>query len=80
MHEHRTTELSNRVIASLTSTWKIVEDLSLRVRSTDFTSMNIREKQSTERPLAFGNSGYYAMNNLNHTILWVICLLTYYKN
>lgn len=78
--EHREEELSNRVIASMTNTWQIINDLKLRARiATDFTSSKTESRQTTERPLAFGNSGYYGMQNYNSTIVYGDALLTYTK-
>ncbi|HPH17472.1 MAG TPA: TonB-dependent receptor plug domain-containing protein, partial [Haliscomenobacter sp.] len=53
-------EFSNRVIASMTHHYQILPDLKFRGRiSTDFTSERIETRNYTERPLAFGNSGYF---------------------
>lgn len=80
VYENQTEEKSNRVIASLTNNWQIVNDLRLRARvSTDFTSMLTESRNSTEIPLAFGNSGYFGMNSYNNTILYGDVLLTYNK-
>ncbi|WP_205573294.1 SusC/RagA family TonB-linked outer membrane protein [Flavisolibacter nicotianae] len=78
--EHNEDEYSNRVIASLTNNWQLVRDLKLRARlATDFTSQRTESKQSTEIPLAFGNSGYYGLQNMLNTILYGDVLLTYTK-
>ena len=76
--EHNEDEYSNRVIASLTNHWQIIKDLRLRARiSTDFTSQRTESKQSTEIPLAFGNSGYFALGTFLSTIVYGDALLTY---
>ena len=76
--EHNEDEYSNRVIASLTNTWNIISALKLRTRvATDFTSMKTEIKQSTEIPLAFGNSGFYGQRSFLNTILYGDVLLTY---
>ncbi len=76
--EHRDDEYSNRVIASLTNAWQIINNLSLRGRiATDFTSMRTENRQSTEIPLAFGNSGAFSLSNYLSTILYGDVLLTY---
>ncbi|GEP96463.1 SusC/RagA family TonB-linked outer membrane protein [Chitinophaga cymbidii] len=76
--EHNEEELSNRVIASLTNNWQIVRDLKLRARlATDFTSMKTESRQSTEIPLAFGNSGFFKISNYENAILYGDVLLTY---
>ncbi|KYP14454.1 SusC/RagA family TonB-linked outer membrane protein [Flavihumibacter sp. CACIAM 22H1] len=78
--EHRETEKSNRVIASLTNHWQILKDLRLRARlSTDFTSMRTEARQTTERPLAFGYSGGFSLSNYTSSILYGDLLLTYSK-
>ncbi|HRN56063.1 MAG TPA: SusC/RagA family TonB-linked outer membrane protein [Agriterribacter sp.] len=80
LYENQTEEKSNRVIASITNNWQIINDLRLRARiSTDFTSMLTESRNSTERPLAFGNSGYFGLSSYNNTILYGDVLLTYNK-
>ena len=80
VYENNTEEKSNRVIASLTNNWQIINDLRLRARvSTDFTSMLTESRSSTERPLAFGNSGGFGLSSFNNTILYGDVLLTYTK-
>ena len=78
--ENRYKESSNRVIGVLTNTWDIRNDLKLRARvSTDFTSRTAESKNSTEIPLAFGNSGYFGVESYNANILYGDLLLTYNK-
>lgn len=78
--EHNEDEYSNRVIASLTNNWQIVNNLNLRGRiATDFTSQRTEIRQSTEIPLAFGNSGYFGLNTNLNTILYGDLLLSYNK-
>lgn len=79
--EHNEDENSDRVISSLTNNWQIMKDLKLRGRiATDFTSQKTESKQSTERPLAFGNpGGYFGLNSYLSTILYGDILLTYSK-
>jgi TonB-linked SusC/RagA family outer membrane protein len=78
--EHNEDENSNRVIASITNNWQIVNDLRLRARiATDFTSQKTESKQSTEIPLAFGYSGYFGLSNYQNTIVYGDVLLTYTK-
>lgn len=80
VNEHKEDEVSNRVIASLTNHWQILNSLRLRGRlATDFTSLKTESKQSTEIPLAFGNSGYFAMGSTLNTLLYGDVLLTYTK-
>ncbi|MGZ5219951.1 MAG: SusC/RagA family TonB-linked outer membrane protein [Chitinophagaceae bacterium] len=78
--EHNEDEYSNRVIASLTNNWQIINDLKLRGRiATDFTSQRTESRQSTEVPLSFGNSGYFGLSSYQNTILYGDILLTYTK-
>ena len=78
VNEHNEDEYSNRVIASLTNTYQILPSLNLRGRiATDFTSMRTESKQSTEIPLAFGNSGYFGLSSFQNSILYGDALLTY---
>lgn len=77
---HNLVEKENRVIASVTNNYQILSDLKLRTRfSTDFTAATAETKQRTERPLAFGNSGYFGMNSSFNQILYTDVLLTYTK-
>ncbi|MGK2864617.1 MAG: SusC/RagA family TonB-linked outer membrane protein [Chitinophagaceae bacterium] len=81
VNEHNEDEYSNRVIASLTNNWQIIKDLKLRGRiATDFTSQRTESRQSTERPLSFGNSGYFGLSSYLNNILYGDLLLTYSKN
>lgn len=80
VNEHRSSEVSNRVIANLTNTFNITDELSFRARiSSDFTYRNLEDKQATERPLAFGPSGGFGMTNETFNILYGDLLLTYRK-
>ncbi|TDE45976.1 SusC/RagA family TonB-linked outer membrane protein [Flavobacterium rhamnosiphilum] len=78
--ENNEDEYSNRVIASMTHNYQIVDNLKLRARlATDFTSMSTETRNSTEIPLAFGNSGYFGLNSAQYSILYGDILLTYTK-
>ncbi|UKJ05877.1 SusC/RagA family TonB-linked outer membrane protein [Solitalea lacus] len=80
VNEHNSDELSNRVIASMTNNWQIINDLKLRARiSTDFTSQKTENKQATEQPLSFGNSGGFGLNTFENSIIYGDVLLTYAK-
>lgn len=69
--EYNEDEYSNRVIASMTNNWQIIDNLRLRTRvSNDFTSMRTETKQSTEIPLAFGNSGYFGLNDYQNSLVY----------
>ncbi|MGA0559012.1 SusC/RagA family TonB-linked outer membrane protein [Larkinella sp. VNQ87] len=73
-------EYSNRIIASATQTWDIIDGLKLRGRiGTDFTSERIEDKQRSSIPLAFGYSGYFSMNNNLYSNVYGEAILTYTK-
>ena len=76
--ENRLEEQSNRIIGTITNTWDIAKGLNLRGRiSTDFTNRRSEASNSTERPLAFGNSGGFSMSNNNYNSLYGELLLRY---
>nr|WP_315254003.1 SusC/RagA family TonB-linked outer membrane protein [uncultured Flavobacterium sp.] len=78
--ENNYKELSNRVIGVITNTWDITKGLTLRGRvSTDFTSRTAETKNSTEVPLAFGNSGRFGVESYNANIVYGDVLMTYNK-
>ncbi|WP_420146771.1 SusC/RagA family TonB-linked outer membrane protein [Spirosoma sp.] len=73
-------EYSNRIIASLTQSWDILSNLKLRGRlGTDFTSERLEDRQRSDRPLAFGYSGYFGMSNNIYNNFYGEALLTYTK-
>lgn len=79
-------EITNRLIASVTETLSITNDLALRGRiSTDLTSINIENKNPVEIPLVyqFGGdgdvSGSFMMESNDYNILYGDLLLTYNK-
>ncbi|MBC8770214.1 SusC/RagA family TonB-linked outer membrane protein [Arenibacter sp. BSSL-BM3] len=76
--ENRLEEQSNRVIGTITNNWDITTGLNLRGRiSNDFTNRRTEASNSTERPLAFGNSGGFSMSNNNYNVLYGELLLRY---
>lgn len=78
LKEHRSEELSDRVLSSLTNTWRITNGLTLRARAAaDITTMKIEERQSTEIPLIFGNSGRFSIDNSNNYLMYGDAMLTY---
>ncbi len=80
VNEQNLDEYSNRVLANMTNTWQIVEGLTLQGRvSTDFTTERIESRNSTEIPLAFGNSGSFGLNNNVFSLVYGDALLTYNK-
>ncbi|MWB93295.1 SusC/RagA family TonB-linked outer membrane protein [Flavobacterium sp. GA093] len=74
-------EITNRLIASVTETYTIYEDLKLRGRvSTDLTSVNVETKNPVERPLVYGfGTGSYQMDSKDYNILYGDVMLTYNK-
>ncbi|GAB3228579.1 SusC/RagA family TonB-linked outer membrane protein [Algoriphagus aestuariicola] len=80
VNKNLASELSNRVIGSLTTHYQITDELNFRARiSTDFTSRYSETKNYTERPLAFGPSGGFGMQDENYSILYGDLMLTYSK-
>ncbi len=78
--ENKTDEYSNRIIGSMTNTWQIARDLRLRGRvATDITSQREEDRNTSDRPLLFGYSGYFGMNTNQYNILYGDVLLTYTK-
>jgi len=74
-------EVTNRLIASVTETFTITKDLTLRGRvSTDLTSVNIESKNPVEKPLLYGfGPGSYLLDAQDYNILYGDLLLTYNK-
>ncbi|MDR1556605.1 MAG: SusC/RagA family TonB-linked outer membrane protein [Tannerellaceae bacterium] len=73
-------EDNNRLIASVTPTYRnIIPGLTLRGRvSTDLTAEKIEKMESTEKPLAFGEStGYYGLTNKRYEIYYGDIMLMY---
>ncbi|WP_036603753.1 SusC/RagA family TonB-linked outer membrane protein [Olivibacter sitiensis] len=72
-------EYSNRVISSVTNTWQVTNDFSVRARfSADMTSLKTEDKQPTERPLSIDNStGYFSLGSQNANIYYTDLLATY---
>ncbi|MBN3519839.1 SusC/RagA family TonB-linked outer membrane protein [Algoriphagus lutimaris] len=80
VNKNRASELSNRVIGSLTNHIQITNDLKLRARlSTDFTNRYSEFSNYSTRPLAFGPSGAFGMNTELFSILYGDLMLTYTK-
>ncbi|MDD5149208.1 MAG: SusC/RagA family TonB-linked outer membrane protein [Flavobacterium sp.] len=76
--ENNYKESSDRVIGVVTSTWDVAKGLKLRGRvSTDFTARTAEFRNTTEKPLAFGNSGGFGVEKYNANILYGDLLLTY---
>lgn len=65
-------ETNNRLIASITPSWKIIDGLTLQGRaSTDLTIEKIENQNKTEKPIAFGSyTGSYSLNNRRYEILY----------
>jgi TonB-linked SusC/RagA family outer membrane protein len=74
-------ETNNRLLASLTPTWKIIDGLTLKGKiATDFTSDEIERNEHSERPLMYGASGYYSLRNWRYEIYYGDVMLSYIKN
>ncbi|NJI76124.1 SusC/RagA family TonB-linked outer membrane protein [Sphingobacterium kitahiroshimense] len=73
-------EYSNRVLGSVTNTWQVTGDFSLRARfSADMTNMRTEDRQPNEKPLAFANTGYFGIGLQNANIYYGDFLATYNK-
>lgn len=71
-------EYQNRVIATVTDTWRFAKGFNLRARlSTDYTNNNIYDKASSERPIVYGPSGSYSFKNFNYNVLHGDLMLSY---
>lgn len=80
VNEQRASEISNRLIGSITNTFQFTDELSLRTRvSTDFTYRDNENESSSTRPLAFGPSGGFSMSNEIFSILYGDVFLNYNK-
>lgn len=73
-------EYSNRIIGSVTNTWQVFSDLSVRARfSADITSMKTEDREPNYRPLQFGDSGYFGLGSQNANIYYTDLLANYRK-
>lgn len=65
-------EKNNRLIASVTPSWQIIDGLTLRGRmSTDLTIDKIENMNRTEKPIAFGTyTGEYGLTNKQYEIYY----------
>src|SRR5690606_21612026 len=73
-------EYSNRVIGSVTNTWQVFSDLSLRARfSADITSQKTEDREPNAVPLQFDNSGYFGLGTQNANIYYTDLLANYKK-
>lgn len=80
LKEQNLDEYSNRVMASMTHNYQITPELRFRGRvSTDFTSEKFETRSTTEKPLAFGNSGGFGLASNLYSIAYGDALLTYTK-
>lgn len=72
-------EHNNRLIASVTPSWKIIKGLTLQTRfATDYTAENIKLKESTTHSNAFGEmSGYFSMSNNRYEIYYFDAMLMF---
>lgn len=73
-------DINNRLITSLTNNITFFDGLTLRGRiATDLTFNKTFSKNFSDRPIAYGPSGYYSQSNYNYDILYGDILLTYDK-
>ncbi|KAA0990866.1 SusC/RagA family TonB-linked outer membrane protein [Dyadobacter aurulentus] len=78
--KNKSYEYSDRVIASITQHWDILESLKLRGRiATDYTNERLESRGYSAVPLAFGYSGDFGMNNNLYNNVYGDVLLTYTK-
>ncbi|CAG5071583.1 TonB-dependent receptor P26 [Dyadobacter sp. CECT 9623] len=78
--KNKSYEYSDRVIASITQHWDILESLKLRGRiATDYTNERLESRGYSAVPLAFGYSGDFGMNNNLYNNVYGDILLTYTK-
>ena len=80
VNKNQTDEYNNRLITSITNTWQILDNLTLRGRfATDLTFDRTLSKSYSSQPIAFGPSGSYGINTYNYNIFYGDVLLTYNK-
>ena len=73
-------EFSNRLIGSFTNTWQITDDFSVRGRfSADMTNLRTEDKAPNEIPLAYGNTGGFALGQMNGNVYYTDLLASYNK-
>ncbi|HEY4788229.1 MAG TPA: SusC/RagA family TonB-linked outer membrane protein, partial [Bacteroidales bacterium] len=71
-------ESQDRIINSLTLNIDLTKKLKVRGRlGNDFTSIRVEDKQYNQYPSAFGNSGYYGIQNGRYSLLYGDALATY---
>ena len=74
-------ENNNRLLASLTPSWQIIDGLKLQGRvATDYTTSKIENKEKTVRPLAYGDpTGYYGLLNRRYEEIYGDIMLMFDK-
>ncbi len=72
-------ENNNRLIASVSPSWQIINGLVLRGRlATDYTTEKLENKERTEQSTAFGSyTGYYSLTNRRYETIFGDVLLSY---
>ncbi|RNC64189.1 SusC/RagA family TonB-linked outer membrane protein [Proteiniphilum sp. X52] len=75
-------EKNNRLIASVTPTWRIIDGLTLRGRmATDLIVDKMERKEKTEQSTLFNEfTGYYGLTNSRYEIYYGDIMLTYDTN
>jgi len=73
-------ERTNRVVSSATLSYDFTKNFKVRGRfGNDFTGYGSEQKNPAEVPLAFGESGAYAVGNRQYSIAYADILATYNK-
>ncbi len=79
--ERQYDEYTNRLMASTTLNYQVLENLSLRGRlGTDYTSYTSDNKEPNTVPLSVGNSGYYSTAANKYNFLYGDFLASYTNN
>ena len=73
-------EYNDRLIGNVTLNYEIAKNLKLRTRfATDVTSRKTEDRNRSEQPILFYNSGYFGLSNYKDNIFYGDALLTYTK-
>lgn len=76
--ENNLDEYNNRLNGVFKINWEIIKGLNLQARaSTDLTSVRTLQKSTSNIPIQYGYSGYFAIQNNLQTIIYGDLLLTY---
>ena len=73
-------EYNDRLIGNITTNYEIIKNLKLRTRfATDVTARKIEDRNRSEQPVSFYNSGSFGLSNYKDNIFYGDALLTYTK-